>query len=151
MDEFPGQGCGQRGILVRLDPLGLTSSPDLHSAEFCFAAVPPGDYQLSVAPQCNPFGCSPAATDISVVDRNVEIRIPRISCCTGSCSGEPVTVSNILLCANIALGSPPIADCLACDGNQDGSVTVDELLAAVRYALDGCPVRCAGAAADVRP
>jgi hypothetical protein len=39
---------------------------------------------------------------------------------------------------NIALGGP-IEDCLAGDRDGDGHVTVDEIVAAVANALDGCP------------
>jgi hypothetical protein len=39
---------------------------------------------------------------------------------------------------DIALGAD-VSTCPACDGNRDGSVTVDEILAAVGAALNGCP------------
>jgi len=39
---------------------------------------------------------------------------------------------------NIALGNAPISDCLPGDANQDGQVTVDEILTAVNNALNGC-------------
>jgi len=37
---------------------------------------------------------------------------------------------------NIALGNSPLSDCPSLDRNGDGIVTIDELIAAVRYALD---------------
>ncbi len=40
---------------------------------------------------------------------------------------------------NIALGNAPLNDCLAGDVNGDGEITIDEILAALRYALNGCP------------
>lgn len=56
VNEFPGEGCGQPGVTVRLDPLGLTadtnSTPDFH-----FGNIPPGHYTLSVVQQCNRYGC----------------------------------------------------------------------------------------------
>jgi len=39
---------------------------------------------------------------------------------------------------NIALGNAAVSDCLAGDGNQDGAITVDEILKAVNSALNGC-------------
>ena len=39
---------------------------------------------------------------------------------------------------NIALGNSPISDCLPDDANQDGQVTVDEILTAANNALNGC-------------
>jgi hypothetical protein len=40
---------------------------------------------------------------------------------------------------NIALGAAPPFDCVFGDANRDGQITVDEILAAVRNALSGCP------------
>jgi hypothetical protein len=40
---------------------------------------------------------------------------------------------------NIALGNRTLGDCDAGDRNGDGTITVDEILAAVNDALNGCP------------
>lgn len=40
---------------------------------------------------------------------------------------------------NIALGAEPVADCEAGDANADGEISIDELIRAVRAALEGCP------------
>jgi hypothetical protein len=40
---------------------------------------------------------------------------------------------------NIALGNLPASTCAAGDANHDGEITVDEILAAVNKALNGCP------------
>jgi hypothetical protein len=39
---------------------------------------------------------------------------------------------------NIALGNAPVSDCSAGDANSDGQIAVDEILAAVNHALNGC-------------
>jgi hypothetical protein len=39
---------------------------------------------------------------------------------------------------NIALGTTAISTCDAGDANQDGRLTVDEILTAVNNALSGC-------------
>ena len=44
----------------------------------------------------------------------------------------------LLTMVNVALGARLPADCLAGDANQDGQITVDEILAAVSRALRGC-------------
>jgi hypothetical protein len=49
-----------------------------------------------------------------------------------------VTVDEILTMVNIALGTTPVEDCRAGDRNDDGTITVDEILAAVSKALNGC-------------
>jgi hypothetical protein len=39
---------------------------------------------------------------------------------------------------NMALGNAPVSSCTAGDPNRDRQVTVDEILAAVANALQGC-------------
>jgi hypothetical protein len=41
---------------------------------------------------------------------------------------------------NIALGNTSVAACRPGDANADGKITVDEILAAVHNALNGCGV-----------
>ena len=61
------------------------------------------------------------------------------STCLGDCGGDgQVTVDEILIMLNIALGEATVTDCGSGDGNQDGQITVDEILSAVTNALDGC-------------
>lgn len=60
--------------------------------------------------------------------------------CTGDCNlSNTVTVDEIILGVNIALGFRNRHDCPPMDSNNDNDVTVDELVQAVHYALDGCP------------
>jgi hypothetical protein len=57
----------------------------------------------------------------------------------GDCNGDlEVTVDELVLGVNIALGQADLAQCLAFDANRDGSVTVDELIQGVNNALFGC-------------
>lgn len=59
--------------------------------------------------------------------------------CVGDCDGSgAVTVDEILVMVNIALGTADSAQCPAADPNGDG-VTVDEILVAVNAALSSCP------------
>jgi len=60
--------------------------------------------------------------------------------CTGDCNGDgEVTVDEVVLGINIALGSAPVSECSRFDTSQDGEVTVDEVVQAVNNALNGCP------------
>ncbi len=60
--------------------------------------------------------------------------------CGGDCSGDArVTVDEVLVGVNLALGDGSLSTCRIFDQNNDGEVTVDELLAAVSSALGGCP------------
>jgi hypothetical protein len=50
-----------------------------------------------------------------------------------------VTINEIMTMVNIALGNALVSACVAGDGNHDGAITVDEILAALNNALNGCP------------
>jgi hypothetical protein len=61
--------------------------------------------------------------------------------CVGDCHRDGVvTVEEILVGIDIALGNLPLSQCPTFDVSGDGQVTVDEILRAVNNALDGCPV-----------
>jgi len=49
-----------------------------------------------------------------------------------------VTVNELIRGVNIALGNADISTCPAFDRNGDGMVSINELIAAVNAALDGC-------------
>jgi hypothetical protein len=58
--------------------------------------------------------------------------------CVGDCNGTgSVTINELILGVNIALGLRPITDCPAFDTDFSGSVSVAELIAAVNVALRG--------------
>ena len=60
--------------------------------------------------------------------------------CVGDCDlGGFVTVDELLVGVNIALGSLPVERCATFDVDGDGNVTVDEILTAVNNALNRCP------------
>jgi len=59
--------------------------------------------------------------------------------CAGDCNGDQaVGIDEIIVGVRIALGAEPTGSCLAMDGNGDGVVTVNDLIAAVTRALQGC-------------
>ena len=61
--------------------------------------------------------------------------------CTGDCDGSgTVTVDEILLGINLALGEEPVERCRIFDDSLDGMVTVDEILISVGSGLQGCPL-----------
>ena len=60
--------------------------------------------------------------------------------CAGDCNGNgEVTIDELILGVDIALGTQSVDVCPAFDVNSDGQVTIDELVSAVNNALDGCP------------
>src|SRR5437867_2096236 len=60
--------------------------------------------------------------------------------CLGDCDRtHDVTIADIILMTNVVLGGTPLSACVAGDGDGDGAITVDEIVAAVAMALNGCP------------
>ena len=49
-----------------------------------------------------------------------------------------VAIDELLTLVNIALGNSPVTACGDGDANADGEITIDEILAAVNNALNGC-------------
>lgn len=60
--------------------------------------------------------------------------------CAGDCNRDgEVTVDEIVLAVNSALGVAGARACAMADQNADGEVTIDEIVAAVQAALGSCP------------
>jgi hypothetical protein len=59
--------------------------------------------------------------------------------CAGDCDdGGQVTINELIVAVNIALGSATTSACPAIDRNTDSAVTVNELILAVNRLLAGC-------------
>ena len=66
--------------------------------------------------------------------------------CPGDCSRDSViTIEELIRSVNIALGSDALDNCRNADRNGDGDVRINELLQAVRGALEGCELVPPGA------
>ena len=60
--------------------------------------------------------------------------------CPGDCDGDrAVTINELVVGVEIALGNAGLERCRAADGNGDLQVAIGELVAAVDAALSGCP------------
>lgn len=69
--------------------------------------------------------------------------------CAGDCGRDnSVQVGEVITCVGVALSTLPLTQCSECDVSGDGRATVDELIAAVRAVLEGCP--CPLAAGEYR-
>src|SRR5262245_27339011 len=70
----------------------------------------------------------------------VAIPAAATAACTGDCdTSHNVTVDEIIVGLNIALGQLPLNQCTAFDEDASGTVTVDEVVKCVTNALQGCP------------
>lgn len=66
---------------------------------------------------------------------------PAFARCVGDCGGDgEVTINELILGVNIALGEFPVSACPAF-ANGEGEVTIAQLITGVNNALEGCPVQ----------
>jgi hypothetical protein len=80
----------------------------------------------SPTPTLPPSGGTPTAT-------------PPAGGCVGDCNGDgEVTVNELIIGVNIALGSAPASQCTSFDVNSNGMVEVNELIGGVNALLNGC-------------
>ena len=64
-----------------------------------------------------------------------------LTVCVGDCGADgEVTVDELILGVNIALGNVPLDHCSVFDVDGSGEVEVNELIVGVNNALNGCPV-----------
>lgn len=62
-----------------------------------------------------------------------------LGACMGDCDGNlSVTVDELLLATGMALGTTTTGSCDLADWNRDGGVSIDELIEAVKSAIEGC-------------
>lgn len=60
--------------------------------------------------------------------------------CVGDCNRDgSVTINELLIMVNVALGSASPSACESGDVDGDGAITVTEIIAAVNRVLAGCP------------
>jgi hypothetical protein len=59
--------------------------------------------------------------------------------CVGDCDGDGrVSIGELIIGVNVALGRRPLGDCESFDANGSGTVQIAELIRAVNNALNGC-------------
>ena len=86
-----------------------------------------GQYSASIAVD------SPAGNKTITVEATVALS------CVGDCDGSgQVTINELVVGVNIALGNAALVECPSFDSDRDGSVTITELVRAVGNALNGC-------------
>ncbi len=62
-----------------------------------------------------------------------------VTVCAGDCNGDTaVTIDELLRMVNIGLGDAPFTECTFGDADNDGQITIADIVAAVNSALSGC-------------
>jgi parallel beta-helix repeat protein len=116
----------------------IPSGP-LYTCAFRIAAAAlPGTYRLDNVLAL--VTTSDGATITGVPGANGAVSVSLIGhACSGDCDGDgTITIDELIVGVNIALGNRPVDDCLSLDPNGDGMVTINELIAAVGNAVNGC-------------
>ncbi len=157
-DEVPSPVCGESvyfhfnyGLLGTTDPVSAHLQALIDGLPQCLGPFPvQGDANTTFCP--NPWVAAPgrhtlrldidSTNDIPETDEGnnaVELIFDVRAACAGDCDGDgSVSIAELILAVNIALGARPVGDCPSVDTNGDGQVAINELIAAVSNALNGC-------------
>jgi hypothetical protein len=101
----------------------------------CTRPLPPGSV-CEKHEDCRSAMCSALSPAAGVC-----LRGPVLDVCPGDCDeNEVITVDEILVVIRIALGEADLRSCASADTSDDGQITVEEIIATVDRALDGCPI-----------
>ena len=126
-------GCSVEYGTMTLRPLDRTAQ--VAQSYFCFEGIPPGEYELTFFPPCNPAGCT-GVEYVTVLDEDVFVLVGR-SNCPGDCTADRrVTVDEVVRCVRRALGEGP--GCGLCDSGGEFGVGIDDLVTVVGALLHGC-------------
>jgi len=162
----PGEACDVPGMLGTCTPsAGANGSPCTDPAQcnsgFCTDGVCCGSASCPQGERCdipdmegycsataqggarcrNNMHCQPGLTCLFSPALGETLCTPAggICACISDCNCDSqVTIEEILVMVNIALGKTGVSFCLMGDANGDGAITVDEILGAVFNALNGC-------------
>lgn len=136
---LPGCQGARAGATVTLEPGGRMTTSGADGA-FRFDGVSPGSYVVSLPEDCDRVGCVPPQA-IVVRDTDLSLDLcPRSTACVGDCNlDRRVTIDELITAVDMALASTVDARCAVADIDGSGALQIDELVAAVAAALDGCP------------
>jgi hypothetical protein len=139
-DCSPGIDCNGVRALVQSGDETIPNGATLYSCQVAVAAdAPIGSYPL-VAGMTLAKGSGGEPLPILASDGAIDVTEPPPPVCVGDCDGGgSVTVDELLVGVNIAIGSAMVSACPVFDVDGDGSVAISELVQAVRNALGACP------------
>lgn len=132
---------GDFPVTDEIDPLGATFlakvSPDGSTLEYSTRLNVQRARSLAVGEDGSVYVTAEVGTPGSVVIKISEQEAPA---CSGDCDEDgTVMVWEAVRALSVALGSTPLPECSAADPNDDGAVSISELVQAVDAILEGCP------------
>jgi hypothetical protein len=106
-----------------------TETPTSTPTETDTPTPAPTDTETPTSTPTPPLSPTPTPSPTSTLGRQ----------CPGDCDGNGnVTVAEIVVLVNIALGNAQLSSCMPGDADDSHDVTIDEIVAAVNAALSGC-------------
>lgn len=146
---FPGMTLSPGGLLSGIPEANGSSFFQVRAADAAgnshvkvlnFTAGTPGPLPRTATPTATVSPTASAIATVTATTAATPAATPTLpQMCAGDCDGSgTVTVDEILILVNIALGNAVASGCTAGDRDRNGSVTVDEILLAVSLALVGC-------------
>jgi uncharacterized repeat protein (TIGR01451 family) len=125
--EAEARICAAGGTACDSNAATPTFTPKLNQTITATPSNTPG-----VTPTQSPLN-TPSVTPTSSVT-------PAIGPCIGDCNGDRiVTVNELITMVNIALGNASVSTCRPGDADGSGDIAINEIIAAVKNALNGCP------------
>jgi hypothetical protein len=102
-------------------------------------ATPTQTATATASPTATPTFTSTATNTASASRTSTPEATATVPPCAGDCNRDrTVGLNELITGVDIALGSAPLARCPNVDRNEDGAVTIDELVGAVDQSIDGC-------------
>lgn len=145
--EITGIPSGDYTVRVTVDPSNRIEELDETNNMVLVSVTIPNRPEGS--PTATPSDSSPTPTTTPTAETEPDTPTPQPSdtptpvpspVCAGDCNGNGnVTIDEIVTLVHIALGDMAIDVCPAGDNDQDGAITVNDILAAVQSTLAGCP------------
>lgn len=143
--ELPLDDAAPAGIVGRRDGRLFVALPhgeqilytDLAAAEPTRTATPTATATRTVPPGSTATATRTVTRTVPPGSTATPTRDP--AACSGDCNGDQsVTIADLVLAVNVALGSAPVDACPSGDTNDDGLIVINELIVAVTNALQGC-------------
>jgi hypothetical protein len=143
--DFDGEPDGGSDVIVGYEDRGLTVNVGDGSGDLIDPFTPVGTNRIGavssvVAGDLNSDGRPDLVVLHRAGDQVAVLFNASGPLCPGDCNVSGlVSIDELTRGVSIVLGERDRRDCIALDQNDDGSVTIAELIAAVRAALEGCP------------
>lgn len=135
----PSVDCTGVRALVSGDDSAIPDGTTLYTCAIAVGAeTPAGGYPLVAS---MPLAGDPSGAPLAALttDGSIEVTEPP-PVCVGDCDGSgSVTIDELLLGVNMAIGSAGLSSCPVFNADGDNRISVNELVLAVNNALRGCP------------